>query len=656
MKKLLISVALIFLSSSINAAISQSGITNLKQLDKNGIIDLVSGNQLTGFISDGPFEGPIKQTYFKDGTYETTYDDRVYKGKWRAEGESYATPQGKKMCNKNNNATDWSCFYWYTGNKDGGTYAFIIAQGQIFHQYNEIKSVVQIKAEAKKEAQRKKVADAKKAEEKKKAAERKRVADAKKAEEKKKAAERKRVADAKKAEEKKKAAERKRVADAKKAEEKKKVAIEKKRIADAKRAEEKRVAEEKLKNALSLLPPKTKLQNAQDFLKDVEEFVSINPNEFDIMEVAMFKINTSSISEGILNDEQMKTLKIFKNSIKSSTTFLEFQKKRKDARNQKEVKKVTKLMDSIEGRIYYLQKENIKGSSSKLSITKTIKSAQSNLDNPISFSALQVLDEELFEFIDNLKTQEKNELEIKVELDILDQNTEKLKLYLAEKISSLTPEFMTLVVEKINALENTKEKTYSTKEIQLEALKKVNKEISSFISKTNIVTSQDIIAKQKQKEDKKKANELERKKIADAKKAEERKRKETKKAEERKRKEKANEGKHFFANMICSQGKTAAPILSREEISYFARLGIDPGNLEYINRIYPTKLCDCVQIKTNQSISLSRRKEVNRLYKINKKHPNLVSDQEADFFASLVVRCAREMENKMEYWMKGGRP
>jgi hypothetical protein len=638
MKKLLISVALIFLSSSINAAISQSGITNLKQLDKNGIIDLVSGNQLTGFISDGPFEGPIKQTYFKDGTYETTYDDRVYKGKWRAEGESYATPQGKKMCNKNNNATDWSCFYWYTGNKDGGTYAFIIAQGQIFHQYNEIKSVVQIKAEAKKEAQRKKVADAKKAEEKKKAAERKRVADAKKAEEK------------------KKAAERKRVADAKKAEEKKKVAIEKKRIADAKRAEEKRVAEEKLKNALSLLPPKTKLQNAQDFLKDVEEFVSINPNEFDIMEVAMFKINTSSISEGILNDEQMKTLKIFKNSIKSSTIFLEFQKKRKDARNQKEVKKVTKLMDSIEGRIYYLQKENIKGSSSKLLITKIIKSAQSNLDNPISFSALQVLDEELFEFIDNLKTQEKNELEIKVELDILDQNTEKLKLYLAEKISSLTPEFMTLVVEKINALENTKEKTYSTKEIQLEALKKVNKEISSFISKTNIVTSQDIIAKQKQKEDKKKANELERKKIADAKKAEERKRKETKKAEERKRKEKANEGKHFFANMICSQGKTAAPILSREEISYFARLGIDPGNLEYINRIYPTKLCDCVQTKTNQSISLSRRKEVNRLYKINKKHPNLVSDQEADFFASLVVRCAREMENKMEYWMKGGRP
>ena len=60
MKKLLISFALILISLNINATISQSGITNLKQLDKNGIIDLVSGNQLTGFISDSPFEGPIK--------------------------------------------------------------------------------------------------------------------------------------------------------------------------------------------------------------------------------------------------------------------------------------------------------------------------------------------------------------------------------------------------------------------------------------------------------------------------------------------------------------------------------------------------------------------------------------------------------------------
>ena len=250
MKKLLVSFALILISLNINATISQSGITNLKQLDKNGIIDLVSGNQLTGFISDGPFEGSIKQTYFKDGRYETIYDDRVFKGKWRAEGESYATPQGKKMCTKNNNVTDWTCFYWYKGNKDGATYAYIIAQGKIFHQYHKIQSVVQINQEKKKAedrkkaAERKRIADAKKVADKKKAAERQRIADAKKVADKKKAAERQRIADAKKVADKKKAAERQRIADAKNVADKKKAA-ERQRIADAKNVADKKKALER---------------------------------------------------------------------------------------------------------------------------------------------------------------------------------------------------------------------------------------------------------------------------------------------------------------------------------------------------------------------------------------------------------------------------
>ena len=178
MKKILILVAFIFLSLNVNAEISQSGITNLKQLDKNGIIDLVNGNQLTGFISDGPFEGPITQTFYKDGKYETIFENKIYKGIWKVEG--------KKFLTKNNNASNFGVMYWYSGNKDGGTYAYIIAQGKIFHQYHELKSIVQVNQEKKKAAERKRIADAKKAEEKKKAAELKRIADAKKAEEKKK--------------------------------------------------------------------------------------------------------------------------------------------------------------------------------------------------------------------------------------------------------------------------------------------------------------------------------------------------------------------------------------------------------------------------------------------------------------------------------------
>ena len=89
MKKILVLVAFIFLSLNVNAEISQSGITNLKQLDKNGIIDLVNGNQLTGFISDGPFEGPITQTFYKDGKYETIFENKIYKGIWKVEGNKF---------------------------------------------------------------------------------------------------------------------------------------------------------------------------------------------------------------------------------------------------------------------------------------------------------------------------------------------------------------------------------------------------------------------------------------------------------------------------------------------------------------------------------------------------------------------------------------
>ena len=97
MKKLLITFILIFLSLNINAAISQSGITNLKQLDSNGIIELISGNQLTGFISDGPYEDSITHTFYKpsgfeNGKYETILKGKIYRGVWKI--------ANKKLCSK----------------------------------------------------------------------------------------------------------------------------------------------------------------------------------------------------------------------------------------------------------------------------------------------------------------------------------------------------------------------------------------------------------------------------------------------------------------------------------------------------------------------------------------------------------------------------
>jgi len=544
LKKLLVSFVLILLSLNINASISQSGITNLKQLDKNGIIDLVSGNQLSGFISDGPFEGPITQTYFKDGTYETVYENKTFKGKWTAEGESYATPQGKKMCTKNNNATDWSCFYWYTGNKDGGTYAYIIAQGQIFHQYHEIKSVVQIKAEAKKEAQRKKVADAKKAEEKKKAAEQKRVADAKKAEEKKKAAEQKRVADAKKTE---------RIAQEKLAEEKK--AAEQKRV-----KEEKRIAKENKK--LALLSPQTEFQNAQDFLSDIQDYIKNNPDEFDFFEIVKFTKNTKLIAEGILDDEQLKSIGLFKEFVKLSTTFLEFQKNRQDNRKISELAKIDELIDNVNNyflKIKSFSKENLSSTTANL-LDEKIKSSQLIIDNPKTFAKLENMKEDLRLFLSNLKREEEKTIstrgenkkiskEFNVELLKIDENISNLKSYYLENIDTISTELSDLILDKVTLLENTKQSiSPDNKREALIELLKVNKEISSFKLDNNLLTSGEVAAIKKAAADKKKV-EADRKRSADKKKADKKKAEEKKKADAKER-ERLKNFKEIF--MTCS--------------------------------------------------------------------------------------------------------
>ena len=134
MKKLLISFVVIFLSLNVSATIPQSGISNLRELDSNEIIELISGNKLSGVVSNGPREGPVVQTFFKNGKYETIFDDKIYTGVWKVEN--------KKYCSKNNSATNFSCTAWYIGNRHGGTFAFIISEGNIIHQYHESITIV----------------------------------------------------------------------------------------------------------------------------------------------------------------------------------------------------------------------------------------------------------------------------------------------------------------------------------------------------------------------------------------------------------------------------------------------------------------------------------------------------------------------------------
>ena len=298
------------------------------------------------------------------------------------------------------------------------------------------------KANAKKAEERRKIAEAKRvAEEKRKAADAKKASEKRKAADAKKASEKRKAADAKKAEAKRKAtaeakrkatAKAKRIAELKKIiDEKKRIAEEKRKIAEAKRvaeekrlAEEKRFAEEEFNRKLALIPPETALKKAQNFLSDVQVFVESNPNEYDIIEITMFFINTKPISEGVLNDELLNTIESFREFVKTSNAFIDFEEKQQYARNKIGIAGVDKLISDINS-----------------------------------------------------------------ELSKVDQHINKLTIYLAENLSSLSTDLIPSILEKITVLETIKnENSFISKKEELKALKKLNHEISNFIFKNNMAT------------------------------------------------------------------------------------------------------------------------------------------------------------------------
>ena len=277
------------------------------------------------------------------------------------------------------------------------------------------------KAEAKRKADAKKAAEKRKAADAKKAAEKRKAADAKKAE-----AKRKATAEAKR----KATAEAKRIAELKKIiDEKNRIAEEKRKLAEAKRlakekrlAEEKRFAEEEFNRKLALIPPETALKKAQNFLSDVQIFVESNPDEYDIIEITMFFINTKPISEGVLNDELLNTIESFRGFIKTSNAFIDFEEKQQDARNKIGIAGVDKLLSDINS-----------------------------------------------------------------ELSSVDLHINKLTIYMAENLSSLSTELIPLILEKITVLKTiNNENSFISKKEELKALKKLNHEISNFIFENNI--------------------------------------------------------------------------------------------------------------------------------------------------------------------------
>ncbi len=229
-----------------------------------------------------------------------------------------------------------------------------------------------------------------------------------------------------------------------------------------------RIAEELLNKKLTIIPPETALQKAQNFLSEIKVFVERNPDEFDIFEIAMFTMNTKLISEGVADDEQLNTVEAFREFVKTSNAFKEFEEKQQDARNQVELEKIDIVMNNIDkelknfmnwtvfhqtnasepfGLKVAIAKEDLT-SASLVSIDEKIKSLQYILNNPKSLAELENADKELTIFLDDLvaeaqriadakKADEELLNKVNTELSIIDQHINKLKTYVRENLSTL---------------------------------------------------------------------------------------------------------------------------------------------------------------------------------------------------------------------------
>ena len=308
-----------------------------------------------------------------------------------------------------------------------------------------------------------------------------------------------------------KAAEEKKIAEQKAAKEKKiaeQKAAEEKKIAEQKAAEEKKIAEQKaaedkLNKKLSLIPAETDLEKAQNFLKNLQDFMKLYPDEFDIIKISEFFILTRPVLNGDLNHKSTKDLEEFKEFTKTSNLFVKYNN---DIEKNKRVNKLNKINDAIsnlENNIKIIKGFLVTDPNSIYleEWLNSIKNVELIIDNPSSYDQLLKANDDLIRL-----TKSKNEIDQVI--TELNNNIDELKEILKQ---NLTSDLAPLLVEQAKLLETTIKKQI------LKDMNLANEKFEEFIYK-NIEEPKLKAAEEKRIADEKAAEE---KRIAEEKKRQE---------------------------------------------------------------------------------------------------------------------------------------
>jgi len=121
-KQFSIFLLIFFVSTNINAEISDVSIRDLTQLYNHQIIKVLGGNKLFGYYDDGDYKGPVEEIHYKNRDYEITANGITYRGKWKT--------LNNEICYKQSNWVDYKCVLVYVGFNDGMKLYFVAKVGR----------------------------------------------------------------------------------------------------------------------------------------------------------------------------------------------------------------------------------------------------------------------------------------------------------------------------------------------------------------------------------------------------------------------------------------------------------------------------------------------------------------------------------------------
>ena len=450
-------------SAKNKAELSKWGLKSskdIKKLKSKEIISLLEGNIVGGTYNDNTESGPTEDTYYTNGTYKSQAGRE--KGKWKVKnGQLCYNPGG--------------CVKVYRSIGGDIPVYFLKKYGILYTKFTYVVSIEERKLAIAADIEERKLAIA--ADVAARGLEKEKLAKEKKLSEEK-------LAKAKASKE-KKLAQEKRIA-------------QEKIIAERKAAKEK-VAKERLNKKLSLIPPETELEKAQNFLINIQEFIKRSPNVFDIVKISEFFIRTKLILEGTMNNNLKNEIKLFKEFTNSSSSFVFYINQIEKKRIDEELTKIDETLLVLERNIKTLEQFMISDPNSiylEESVVK-IKKAKKIFNDPSNFEQLLIATDDL-----------KNLISIKQEI-IKQRNyssifIQKLKEYLT---LNLTTDLAPLIIEKIKLLE------ISAKKESAEDLISANQIAKKFIYTTFVEPEEKRIAEDERIAEEKRAKEIRKNRI-----------------------------------------------------------------------------------------------------------------------------------------------